>query len=228
MSQPALSTGHPLTMNAQQRLKLRMIAPGVPAILIDDFFVDPHAAREYALGHAFKLSTTDLYPGSIAPTDAKDPTVDTIRQHLVGIVNTHYLPRIPLTQFGEPIETVSWADIDFATVNLHPRDLQPAQSIPHVDGAAIFGLVYLNPLEKGGTLFFDRIEGEDPEPADGYCNSSIPGFALKGKIDGVFNRLALYPGFVYHTGEIAGDWITDGRRMEDPRLTMRAIFGERG
>ena len=54
---------------------------------------------------------------------------------------------------------------------------------------------------------------------------SRDGFELCGRIAPVFNRLAIYPGFVLHSGEIAGDWIRSDERFSNPRLTQRLIFG---
>jgi imidazolonepropionase-like amidohydrolase len=47
---------------------------------------------------------------------------------------------------------------------------------------------------------------------------------LAGHIEGRFNRLAIYPGFVLHSGEIDGDWIEKEDRLAAPRLTQRIKF----
>lgn len=52
----------------------------------------------------------------------------------------------------------------------------------------------------------------------------IPGFALIGGIEGRFNRLAVYPGFVPYTGQIEGEWIKGDARFREPRLTQRFVF----
>ena len=89
----------------------------------------------------------------------------------------------------------------------------------------IFALVYLNIDDRGGTLFFRQTGGPAARPAPGYLTESRDGFALRGRIEAVFNRLAIYPGFVPHSGDISGDWIRSGERHRSPRLTQRLMFG---
>jgi hypothetical protein len=45
-----------------------------------------------------------------------------------------------------------------------------------------------------------------------------------GRIEAAFNRLAIYPGFVPHSGEIVGEWIKTDERFTNPRLTQRLVF----
>lgn len=220
-------TCHPLTLRQSHKLGFKMAAKGVPSIQCDDFFEAPQAARDFAIAAAFTQPGGGVYPGKVAAPDPDLPEICVIREYLLDIVNSHYLPRVPMTHQGHTIEKFEWADIDFSTVNIDPRELSEMQRRPHVDDAAIFGLVYLNPEWRGGTLFFEQVEGEPVGYADGYCIDTIPGFRLKGRISGHFNQLAIYPGFVFHTGEIAGDWIEDDRRYTEPRVTMRVIFRER-
>ena len=90
----------------------------------------------------------------------------------------------------------------------------------------IFGLVYLNREERGGTLFFRRSgQVAQSSPSPGYVTEDRDGFELAGRIEPRFNRLAIYPGFVPHSGDISGDWITSGERYSSPRLTQRLMFG---
>jgi hypothetical protein len=70
----------------------------------------------------------------------------------------------------------------------------------------IFGLVYLNHEERGGTLFFRRsVQVAQSGPSPGYVTEDRDGFELAGRIEPRFNRLAIYPGFVPHSGDISGD-----------------------
>jgi hypothetical protein len=87
----------------------------------------------------------------------------------------------------------------------------------------IFGLVYLNQEERGGTLFFKPRQGPAAE-RHGYQTTSDGAFELCGRIEGRFNRLAIYPGFIPHSGEIAGPWIEGEERTRHPRLTQRLQF----
>ena len=59
---------------------------------------------------------------------------------------------------------------------------------------------------------------------EGYPTATYPGLELAGRIEGRFNRLAIYPGFILHTGEIAGEWIEGDERFDVPRLTQRMMF----
>jgi hypothetical protein len=89
----------------------------------------------------------------------------------------------------------------------------------------LFGLVYLNEEDRGGTLFFRPRSCHSALPAhSGYQTDSDEFAELVGKIEGRFNRLAIYPGFILHTGEIKGDWIDGEERFSAPRLTQRLMF----
>ena len=100
------------------------------------------------------------------------------------------------------------------------------QRVPHVDPVPIFGLVYLNRDDRGGTLFFRRT-GEPAALARGrLCDRpAATASNCRGRIEPAFNRLAIYPGFVPHSGDISGDWIRSGERHRSPRLTQRLMFG---
>jgi hypothetical protein len=141
-------------------------------------------------------------------------------------VNLHYLPWIPrIEQDGQKVDAFTQIFTDFGIVDVHPHDLSAAQRIPHKDPVPVFGLIYLNQEERGGTLFFEQIAAVTSESAaSGYITESTPEFRLCGRIEAQFNRLAIYPGFVPHSGEIAGSWITDERRIIAPRLTQRLLF----
>jgi len=107
---------------------------------------------------------------------------------------------------------------------VHPNQLSAVQQAPHVDPVPIFGLVYLNEPERGGTLFFNRSGPARNTTRSGYFSVGDAEYSLVGKIEGRFNRLAVYPGFVPHTGEIAGEWISTDERFSNPRLTQRFVF----
>ena len=144
---------------------------------------------------------------------------------MLEMVNREYLPRLPV---NPPMDPLTRLHSDFAIVDVHPDELADHQRIPHVDPVPIFGLVYLNHENRGGTLFFkdaDRSAGDPETPSPGYLTQSRDGFELWGRIEPAFNRLAIYPGFIPHSGEISGDWISSDERFTHPRLTQRLIFG---
>jgi hypothetical protein len=142
----------------------------------------------------------------------------------VGFITRDYLPRIPSFPDGQRLTRVRGVDTDFAIIDTHPAELTPTQSAPHTDAVPIFGLVYLNEEPRGGTLFF-KPRGQDAALVDrsGYPHSDDH-LEVCGHIEGRFNRLAIYPGFILHSGEVRGDWIENDQRFSSPRLTQRIAF----
>jgi hypothetical protein len=137
--------------------------------------------------------------------------------------NTRYLPNVPPIQGGgQPITQFGRIQTDFAIVDLHPKELSSAQGLPHVDPVPVFGLVYLNREVRGGTLFFKQIS--EPAGDGSYLTESNDAFRLLGRIEAAFNRMAIYPGFIPHTGDISGRWIEGEERFNNPRLTQRFVF----
>jgi hypothetical protein len=128
------------------------------------------------------------------------------------MANDNYLNRIPpIAKDGQRITAFREVYTDFAVTDIHPSELSPNQRLPHVDPVPIFGLIYLNQEERGGTLFFDKVgQGSQPLSERGYLTSSNDEYRLRG--------------FVPHTGHIEGDWIEDERRFTSPRLTQRFVF----
>ena len=112
------------------------------------------------------------------------------------LVNGRYLPQFP----GARHWHADPARIDFAIVDVHPAS-SPRSSFRNP--VPIFGLIYLNREAAG--RFSSSARRRAAEPAPGYVVDSRDGFELCGRIEPVFNRLVIYPGFVPHSGEIAGD-----------------------
>jgi hypothetical protein len=197
------------------------VADGLPVLLIDNVFAHPEQIRRAALELNFEPSTTP-YPGRTAVFEEVNASLQAFLRWALDLVNGRYLPQIPRER---GIGTLTQLHSDFAIVDVHPDQLAAKQRIPHVDPVPIFGLIYLNREDRGGTLFFKRTAEGSAEPAPGYVVDSRDGFELCGRIEPVFNRLVIYPGFVPHSGEIAGDWIRSDERFSNPRLTQRLIFG---
>ena len=211
-------------MSPQLTLQLDILPGGVPTLLIDNFYARPDDIREAALTLQFEPPDFP-YPGKLAVLRHKVPSLAEALGRVLGIVNNQFLPRVPLAANGIRIAAFSRLYTDFALIDVHPSELSKAQRIPHTDPVPIFGLVYLNRAERGGTLFFQQKAKipENPE-GEGYFIGSNRDFELCGRIEGRFNRLAIYPGFVPHSGEIAGDWILGDERFTAPRLTQRLVF----
>ena len=211
----------------EARARMTRLAPNLPVILIDDFYADPHEVRRRALGLRYAPPTV-LYPGRIAEVPPGNESLTRVLAAILDVVNSQYLPRVPVfAPGGQRVERFSRVATDFAIVDMLPDELEPDQRRPHIDPVLLFGLVYLNEEDRGGTLFYERNPAELIAPVEGrYPDDRAPGFSLCGRIEGRFNRLAIYPGFVPHSGEIKGDWITGGGRTEAPRLTQRFQFFE--
>lgn len=212
------------SLNPNARASIQLLGGQVPILLIDDVLQDPAAVRASAL--ALEFAPPDYpYPGELAQPDDGDRSLQAFERAILALVNREYLPRIPpIAENERRITSFARVETDFAVTNVHPDDLSPVQREPHVDPVPIFGLIYLNRIDRGGTLFFNRSGRRDAESRAGYFAAPNDEYEFVGKIEGKFNRLAIYPGFVPHTGEIAGDWITTDERFTEPRLTLRLVF----
>lgn len=214
-------------LNPNASPSLQVIGGRIPVLIVDDLFLNPAAIRSHALTLPFRPPDYP-YPGRIAVPSAAEASKSL--QHFVSsalmLVNSHYLPKIPpIAENGQRITQLSRAETDFAITDVHPDELEETQRKPHTDPVPIFGLIYLNPESRGGTLFFDPPRSDRPKEARlGYCSIGDTEFRFIGKVEGVFNRLAIYPGFVLHTGEISGSWIRSDDRHNSPRLTQRLVF----
>ena len=210
-------------LSADRKLSVDMVGGKFPVILVDGFYERPDDVRAAALTLQYRRPTHQPYPGKLAQIPANPSLRDAV-DAVTQIANTEFLPRAPIRQRGNLIRSLCVADTDFAIVDMHPDELEPVQRKPHVDPVHVFGLVYLNHEDRGGTLFFQQIAEEPDEVGPGYLTRSNEHFELLGRIEAKFNRLAIYPGFVLHSGEIAGGWIEGEERFTNPRLTQRFVF----
>lgn len=203
--------------------RFEMIAEGLPVLLVDNLYQRADQIREAALSLDYRPVPYD-YPGSIAEVPRDNPSLNRFLHEILALVNGAYLPQVPIAADGKRVTRFSRMHTDFARVDIHPDDLTPDQRRPHIDPIPIFGLVYLNREERGGTLFFRKVgTAETSEEGPGYQTQSGDGFELCGRIEPAFNRLAIYPGFVHHSGEIKG-WIETEERFTSPRITQRLMF----
>jgi uncharacterized protein DUF6445 len=212
-------------LNRRCAARMELVGGRIPVLIADDFYADADAVRGHALSLPFAPPPYP-YPGALAEIDEANSSLTVVRNSILGLINREYLSRIPPIQGGgKPITAFARVMTDFARTDVHPNDLSADQRRPHVDPVPIFGLVYLNREERGGTLFFrNTAEPADDDRVKGYVTGDIPGFELIGGIEGRFNRLAVYPGFVPHTGQIEGEWIEGDERFAEPRLTQRFVF----
>jgi hypothetical protein len=211
-------------LSASATARLTTAGGSIPVLLIDEVYERPDEIREFALGLQFE-SPPYAYPGKIAAPPLS-PSLEAISAWALRVANKHYLRRVPpLAKDGQQITAFRKVLTDFAIIDVHPDELSPTQRLPHVDPVPVFGLIYLNREERGGTLFFERVPGGGSEQSEsGYLTSSNGEYEFRGRVEAAFNRMAIYPGFIPHSGEIAGDWIADERRFSSPRLTQRFVF----
>lgn len=204
--------------------RFEVLGGRIPALIVDDFLKHPEQVREAGLGLPFEAPPYP-YPGGIAQIPDAWSSIDRLKRVVLDLVNGAYFPRLPpINKDGVPIERLTTVLADFAVIDVPPDELSQRQRIPHVDQVPIFGLVYLNAEERGGTLFFaPRHAAAHSSLGSGYLTGSNDDFELLGRIEGRFNRLAIYPGFIPHSGDI-GPWIEGPGRTEAPRLTLRLPF----
>ena len=206
--------------------RMQFLGGQIPYIVIDDVYRDPARVRQAALGLEFEPPSLH-YPGRIAAIDDGNPTVAMLLRKLLQLVNREYLPRVPpiVHQEGTTVTAFSRLTTDFGIIDVPPDELLEGQRIPHIDPVAIFGLLYLNEEPRGGTMFFQPAPAASQPSEDrrGYFREGDSGVRLIGKIEGRYNSLAIYPGFVPHSGEI-GKWIEAEERRTCPRLTQRFLF----
>lgn len=211
-------------ISADAKPRFVTVAPGVPAVIVDDFYRHPRLVRQAALSLPFGPPTA-LYPGRMTQFPSNFVSLNQAVSWIKNLVDRELLTKIELMNGGKRVTAFGRVDTDFAVVDTPPEDLLPAQRGPHVDHVPIFGLVYLNEVERGGTAFFQRRHNaQDPE-RQGYFRETDDVFQKTGRIEGRFNRLAIYPGFIWHSAEI-GDWIKSDERRTAPRLTQRLVFHE--
>ena len=211
-------------MSPDANMRIEKIGGRIPVVIIDNVYRRPDEIREAALRLSYAPPPYP-YPGKLALIPEPNPSLSLVRQRVLEIVNGEYLPHIPIAQDGRRISSFGQLYTDFAIVDVHPDELTEVQRLPHTDPVPVFGLVYLNREERGGTLFFRQMRAlSEEEQGEGYLTESNDAFELLGRIEPAFNRLAVYPGIVPHSGEIVGDWIRSEERFRSPRLTQRFVF----
>lgn len=211
-------------LNPARQVRVEFLSPAAPVVLVDEFYARADQVRAAALQLPFAPASLH-YPGRIADAPPANSSLASAVEWVRDVANQVFLGLVPMTFEQRPVTSFREVRTDFAIVDRHPSELGAAQRVPHVDPVPLFGLVYLNREERGGTLFFERTgEGSAADDAADYFHSGDDRFRAIGRIAPVFNRLAIYPGSVPHTGEIVGDWIRSDARFTSPRLTQRLLF----
>jgi hypothetical protein len=138
----------------------------------------------------------------------------------------------------EPATTIT----DFSILTTKASDLLNVQKHPHIDPTPVLGLVYLNPhLTQGTCFFYNKIlgthtivgdeqrnrlnefmvkEGGKYEP-ENYSVAESEAWQKIYTIEGIFNRLVVYPGNVFHS--IDATDVPAKTAVTEARLTQRII-----
>lgn len=207
---------------------------------IDDALVDPGAWRDFAVAQAsvFRESPGNAFPGSELrlPDDAVMPLGDVFNEHFRRAFDARRLERL-------------YARLSI--VDRPPASLKPTQWQAHVDRLDIgpgetiaASVLYLFEDESlGGTAFYRprRPAAETvamiqdaatmaPEAfaarhgvAPGYQTASNAWFEKVASVPARWNRLIVYPGTIFHSGEIMRPEALDPHPSRG-RLTLNAFF----
>lgn len=215
------------------------IAPHDTCYVIDDALLDPDAWVEYAVQHAaqFAQAPVNAYPGvELRLPDGISSCLDqyfsTYLRHALGVRRT-------LRMYSR-----------LAMVTHSPRQLRPCQAIPHCDRLGVdatervvASVLYLFRDESlGGTHFFvpkraaadmatllhdalklpfDAFERQHGI-AQAYVNASNAWFKRVATIPARWNRLIVYRGDRFHSGQIDAARLSDDPRCG--RLTLNGFW----
>jgi hypothetical protein len=224
-----------LELNDYPEVRVEMAAGLFPILYIDNFYADPMAVREYALSLAFDQFVA-LYPGRHAPLDG---SLRSDEERAAAHEACAYV--------AEMLKSVSSLEIahedvraDFSLITTPGRDLLKFQKHPHFDETPVLSLVYLNPVDMGGTSFwrnrvFDRAAVITPEDHDAYAafmRDAPLGEVTNDyemvhtdawekiyEIEGKFNRFVAYPANIFHW--VGCSHVPEPVDLRKSRLTQR-------
>ncbi len=203
-----------------------------PLLLIDELYDAPDLIRQLAFEGEFGIPGS-YYPGKHQQVDLTGSNVREFCDFIADFVAHFTKMRVS----GNDIET------DFSVITTPENQLKHIQGQPHIDGTPFLGVIYLNPTDMGGTMFFrNRHTGsvmvmsekekahysaltERKMASDERKSYLLDSNAEWEKIDtipGQYNRLTIWPGQVFHSVEIKSN---PGKgEIEEKRLTQRVII----
>lgn len=226
--------------NPAPRIERIPITPRHACYVVDDALLEPARWVDYAVAHAheFAQSPHNAYPGpELRMDDAVSGQLDT------------FFARHLRAQLGAARTERMYSRMSLAT--RAPGDLHPRQRIPHVDRldathaqCLVASVLYLfDDAALGGTSFYmprrpraeilrlmaaaNALPGDAFEQATGigaaYMRGSNDWFEHVLTVPARYNRLIVYDGGLFHSGDIA----MPGRLTADPRrgrLTWNGFF----
>lgn len=214
-------------VNFKAKPKVDLLAGKIPVLTIDDFYVDPDKVREQALrGHFERMEAG--YPGRHEPLDMEQDEV------LIAMTYIREVLRVA----GNLEFSLREVSTDFSVLTTPSKSIHKSQSHPHTDGAALAGIIYLNPEPMGGTCFYrnkllcdmlltdsnkeqySRIMAEHGmKETTGYVSDDFDMWELVHKTEGKYNQLVMYIGNLFHSVSVIKD--PDPSDLNKARLTQR-------
>lgn len=204
----------------------------VPLFIIDDLFVNPSAVRDSAFSKSFPSSKA-YYPGRHQPLSQEDESVKAFCFFIAEILSYATGKNIN----GEAVST------DFSILTTAENSLLNMQGQPHIDGTPMLGVVYLNDKDFGGTVFFrnketgsmkvvtekekahyERVSNSNTslaKPSLKYVTDTTEEWEKIEVVEGINNRLVIWPGNVFHSIEVKVDPSLGA--TNEKRLTQRVI-----
>ena len=204
----------------------------VPLFCIDDVFLDPDGVRRRAFGGEFPTSEA-YYPGRHQPLVSSEAGVGDFCAFIAGLLSR---------ATGKTVRAAAIAT-DFSILTTPEKDLLARQGQPHIDGTPMLGVIYLNNGDYGGTVFFrNRTTGSmrvvTPSEREHYAKISKGQLEVEREVrfivdsdtdwekvdavDGIKNRLVIWPGNVFHSVEVKVP--PEKGALSEKRLTQRVII----
>ena len=224
-------------------VKVEIVAGRFPIVLIDGFYANPDAVREFALARRYG-HRQGLYPGTheflyegLTPSNEHERQVLDARVLVCRVLRD--LSRLPLE--------VADLRTDFSLVTTPARRLNKFQKHPHFDETPLLGIVYLNNPSMGGTVIYRNkplglvglLTAQDRQAYERWLMESAPDRSIDSyvlddpenwdpvyQIEGRYNRFAAYPGFILHWPQCTA--VPEPFDPHKARLTQRFLFRKIG
>lgn len=207
-----------------------------PVLIIDNVFQQAEKLVDYCIGNLNFHNADSFYPGiRMSGPQGYDKFLAVQLRPLIQRV------------FGMPIDRIRGARSVYSMVVTPPEKLGLFQRIPHCDSAdenTLACVHYLCSPEHGGTSLYRHVstgfENVNAQRQDayrnalqadlerqgmpsGYINGSTPIFERTASYEAAFNRLVMYRGFNFHSGNIAADFPFDSNPGTG-RLTLNTFY----
>jgi Family of unknown function (DUF6445) len=232
-----------MRLSGSIEVKVEVVAGKFPVVLIDGFYANPDAVREFALAQRYGHQQ-GLYPGTHEFLyEGQTPRNEHERQVLDA---RSLVCKVLKDLSGLPLE-VSDLRTDFSLVTTPARRLNKFQKHPHFDETPLLGLVYLNDPSMGGTVIYRNkrlglvglltaehrqayerwLKESAPDPQiDSYVLDDPENWQPVFEIEGRYNRFAAYPGFILHWPKCTS--VPEPFDPRRARLTQRFLFRKIG